>query len=116
MEELEMELRAQIERVLHSGLKVDYVDFHMGTATRNPEFRRVTEKVAEDYGLGMSGFFGENMISPQYWAEPGAKLDSLITMLDELEPGYNTVIVHVGEDTPEMAALVDMNQDNPLPG
>jgi hypothetical protein len=96
-------------------MHVDYVDIHMGTASRNPAFRQVTEKVAKDFGLGMSGYFGENISSPQYWAEPEEKLDRLIVMMDELEPGYNTVIVHVGKDTPEMQALVDMNADNPLP-
>src|SRR5947208_11544835 len=32
--EVETELRAQIDRALHSGVKIDYVDYHMGTATR----------------------------------------------------------------------------------
>src|SRR3989449_9825083 len=44
--EIEKELRAQIERARRSGLKVDYVDFHMGTATRYPEFREVTDRLA----------------------------------------------------------------------
>src|ERR671925_2101453 len=36
--EVEKELRAQIDRGLRSGLRIDYVDAHMGTATQWPEF------------------------------------------------------------------------------
>src|SRR5436305_9582570 len=43
--EVEQELRAQIERAMHSGLKIDYVDYHMGTATRYPEFRELAERL-----------------------------------------------------------------------
>src|SRR5207249_6536427 len=35
--EVEKELRAQIDRALRSGVKIDYVDEHMGTATRYPD-------------------------------------------------------------------------------
>jgi len=63
--QVEKELRAQIERALRSGLKIDYVDFHMGTAVRYPEFRELTERLAREFGLGMSGYFGETMDNPQ---------------------------------------------------
>src|SRR6476619_5394791 len=59
VKEVEKELRAQIERAVHSGLKIDYVDYHMGTVTKYPEFLAVAEKLAKEYGLGMSGYFGE---------------------------------------------------------
>jgi len=52
--EVEKELRAQIERALRSGVKIDYVDEHMGTATRYPEFREVTIPAVER-GLEKSG-------------------------------------------------------------
>jgi predicted glycoside hydrolase/deacetylase ChbG (UPF0249 family) len=35
--EVERELTAQVERALRSGLKIDYVDQHMGTAASTPE-------------------------------------------------------------------------------
>lgn len=46
--EVEKELRAQIDRALRSGLKIDFVDPHIGTATAYPEFREITERVARD--------------------------------------------------------------------
>jgi chitin disaccharide deacetylase len=113
--EIERELRAQIERALRSGLKIDYVDPHMGTATRYPEFRDVTERLAREFGLGVSEYFGETMDAPQYWAPPRRKGDSLVAMIDRLQPGVNVVVTHVGIDDAELGALEDMNTDNPLP-
>jgi len=113
--EVEKELRAQIERALRSGVKIDYVDEHMGTATRYPEFREVTERLAKEYGLGMSGYFGEAMDAPQYAAAPNRKADSLVAYINRLQPGLNGVVTHVGIDDAELGALLDMNTDEPLP-
>jgi predicted glycoside hydrolase/deacetylase ChbG (UPF0249 family) len=115
VKEIEKELRAQIDRALRSGLKIDYVDYHMGTAVRYPEFREVTERLAREFALGMSGYFGEPRHDPQYWATPRDKIDSLVAMIDRLQPGFNVVITHVGIDDAELGALLDMNTDNPLP-
>jgi len=113
--EVERELRAQIERALRSGVKIDYVDYHMGTVTRYPEFRDVTERLAREYGLGMSEYFGETEDTPQYSAAPAAKGDSLAVMINRLKPGVNLVVTHVGIDDAELGALLDMNTDDPLP-
>ncbi len=113
--EVEKELRAQIDRALHSGVKIDYVDYHMGTATRYPEFRELTERLAQEYGLGMSEYFGEAEDAPQYSAAPRQKGDSLLALIDRLKPGLNLVVTHVGIDDAELGALLDMNTDEPLP-
>ena len=113
--EVETELRAQIDRALRSGVKIDYVDYHMGTATRYPEFREVAERLASEFGFGMSEYFGEAMDAPQYWAAPRQKAESLVAMLDRLKPGVNVVVTHVGIDDAELGALLDMNTDQPLP-
>jgi predicted glycoside hydrolase/deacetylase ChbG (UPF0249 family) len=113
--EVEKELRAQIDRALHSGLKIDYVDYHMGTAVRYPEFRDLTERLAREYGLGMSRYFGETSNDPQYAAAPPNKTDSLLVMIDRLHPQYNLVVTHVGIDNDELGALLDMNTSDPLP-
>jgi predicted glycoside hydrolase/deacetylase ChbG (UPF0249 family) len=113
--EIEKELRAQIQRALKSGLKIDYVDYHMDTAVRYPEFRELTERLAREFGLGMSGYFGETMDNPQYWAAPTSKADSLVAFINRLGPGTNVVVSHVGMDDAELGALVDMNTDQPLP-
>jgi chitin disaccharide deacetylase len=113
--EVETELRAQIERAMRTGLKIDYVDYHMGTVMRFPEFRDITERLAQEFSLGMSEYFGETRHDPQYRAAPDKKADSLVAMLERLQPKYNLVVTHVGIDGPELGALLDMNASNPLP-
>ncbi|HJU68263.1 MAG TPA: ChbG/HpnK family deacetylase [Gemmatimonadaceae bacterium] len=113
--EVERELRAQIERALRSGLRIDYVDYHMGTVMRHPEFRAIAERLAREFSLGMSGYFGETSHDPQYAAAPSAKIDSLVAMIQRLEPGLNLVVTHVGIDDAELGALIDMNTSFPLP-
>jgi len=115
LKEVERELRAQIDRAMHSGLKIDYVDYHMGTAVRYPEFREIAERLAKEYGLGMSQYFGETRHDPQYSAAPPAKTDSLLAMVDRLRPPFNLVVTHVGIDNAELGALLDMNTDGGLP-
>jgi chitin disaccharide deacetylase len=115
LREVENELRAQIQRALRSGLKIDYVDYHMGTAVRYPEFREITERLAKEYGLGMAQYFGETRNDPQYLATPPNKTDSLVAMVDRLHPRYNLVVTHVGIDDAELGALLDMNTDGALP-
>ncbi len=115
IKEVEKELRAQIERARGSGLKIDYVDYHMGTAVKYPEFRELTERLAREYGLGMSTYFGEIRHDPQYSAAPPAKIDSLAAMINRLNTPFNLVVTHVGIDNAELGALLDMNTSGPLP-
>jgi predicted glycoside hydrolase/deacetylase ChbG (UPF0249 family) len=115
LKEVEKELRAQIERARRSGLKIDYVDYHMGTVVRYPEFREIAERLAKEYGLGMSQYFGDLRHDSQYEAAPRDKTDSLVAMIDRLKPRFNLVITHIGIDDAELGALVDMNTSGPLP-
>jgi len=113
--EVEKELRAQIQRAIGSGLKIDYVDYHMGTAVGKPEFREIVERLAREYGLGMSQYFGEAREDAQYEAAPANKTDSLIAMVNRLHPQFNLFVTHIGIDNAELGALVDMNTSGPLP-
>jgi len=114
VQEVEKELRAQIERALKSGLRIDYVDYHMGTVMKYPEFRDVTERLAKEFRLGMSEYFGETSEDPQYSAAPPNKTDSLVTMVDRLKAQFTLLVTHVGIDGPELGALLDMNTSGPL--
>ena len=108
--EIELELRAQIQRALNSGIRIDYVDYHMGAAVQTIETREVVEKLAAEYGLGMMYYFDEKSASSTYFPSHDAKLDSLIANVGRLEPGYNLQVVHVALDTPEMQAMEDLNE------
>ncbi|HEX6627572.1 MAG TPA: ChbG/HpnK family deacetylase [Gemmatimonadaceae bacterium] len=107
--EVERELSAQIERALRSGLKITYVDAHMGMAERTPQLREVTERVAKKYGLGISTYFGESYFT--LWGEPvAAKKSALLTHLANAKRDtVNLIEVHVAERTPEMEVIFDMN-------
>lgn len=107
--EVERELSAQVERALRSGLKIDYVDYHMGTAVATPALRAVVERIASKYGLGISRYFGE--ASHTMFDTPIAEKQSAFqAYLGGLAPGsLNLVVVHVARATPEMNVLVDLN-------
>jgi hypothetical protein len=115
LKEVERELRAQIDRALRSGLKIDYIDYHMGTVSRYPEFRELAERLANEYKLGMSQYFGEARGNPQYEAAPSAKSDSLVSFVQHLQPGVNLLVTHLGIANDELGALLDMNTDGGLP-
>jgi predicted glycoside hydrolase/deacetylase ChbG (UPF0249 family) len=114
LEEVEKELSAQIERAIGSGLKISYIDPHMGIALSTPELRRLTEKLARKYKLGISTlsevtYFGESY--NDMWGEPVAsKKEAFLKVLDNLVPNNaNMVVLHIAHSTPEMDAMNDMN-------
>jgi predicted glycoside hydrolase/deacetylase ChbG (UPF0249 family) len=108
-DEIEKELRAQIERAINSEIRIDYLDYHMGAAVETPELRKLVESLAKEYGLGMSGYFNEQYSSITYDTPLGTKTDSLLTHLRNLKPGINMQVLHLGLGTPEMQGLKDMN-------
>lgn len=109
-EEVERELRAQIKRAVESGLRIDYLDYHMGAAVTTLELRMVVEKLAKEFRLGVSRYFGEEDVEGIYRAPAYAKTDTLLKLVGTLEPGATRLLVmHIGLETAEMDALIDMN-------
>lgn len=114
LSEIETELRAQIEKAKDAGLKIDYLDYHMGAAVQTPETRAIVEKLAAEYKLGISRYFGENEISGWYFATPADKLDSMKLSLTNTKNGSaNLMVIHVGLEKPEMNAMEDLNPFGP---
>jgi predicted glycoside hydrolase/deacetylase ChbG (UPF0249 family) len=110
MKEVKKELEAQILKALNSGLKVDYIDYHMLTAISTPEMVEIVEDLAAEYNLGLSRWFDERIINAVYSVAPKAKTDSLCARIERLEPDNNYLIIcHIGDTTPEMNALEDEN-------
>jgi predicted glycoside hydrolase/deacetylase ChbG (UPF0249 family) len=107
--EVRQELRAQIERAKRAGLRVDYLDYHMGTAISTPELQEIVEDLAGEYGLGLSQYFGEASASIWHIA-PEKKLTSVFQILDQVRTDRpNLLVIHLGMESPEMTALIDMN-------
>ncbi|HSP06026.1 MAG TPA: ChbG/HpnK family deacetylase, partial [Acidobacteriota bacterium] len=108
-DEVEKELEAQIQRAFSSGLKVDYVDYHMWTAVATPQLRAIVEKLAKKHHLGISRYFGENYQS-LFDVPIEAKKSEFFQRVGNLrKDAVNLIVFHVGQDTPEMEALIDMN-------
>jgi predicted glycoside hydrolase/deacetylase ChbG (UPF0249 family) len=108
LEEARAELRAQIERALRAGLRIDYVDDHMLTALSTVELREIVEQLAKEFGLGIAEYFGEHPVT--LWdVAPEKKLSTLLRFTREARPGLNLFVIHLGKDSPEMAALIDTN-------
>jgi predicted glycoside hydrolase/deacetylase ChbG (UPF0249 family) len=107
--EVERELRAQIRKALSAGLQVDYLDYHMLTAVSTPELRAIVERLAAEFGLGLSRYFGEH--SASLWdVAPERKLSNLMRVVDRVRSGQpNLLVIHLGLESREMQGLIDAN-------
>jgi predicted glycoside hydrolase/deacetylase ChbG (UPF0249 family) len=107
--EVERELTAQMERARLSGLKISYVDFHMGTAGSTPQLRAVVERLAKQYGVGISRSYGE--ASHTMFDTPiESKKTEFLAQIGKADPAkVNLFVVHVAERMPEMEVLFDRN-------
>lgn len=111
IEEVARELRAQVERARRKGLKISYIDNHMGTAIATREFQEEMEKIAKEYGLGISHYFGEREVPNVYAVAPDEKLSQALKNVQTVTNGgvYFLMVFHVGMDDPEMRAMTDVH-------
>lgn len=109
-DEVEKELRAQIELARRKGLPITYLDYHMGTAMSTPELQQVVERLAAEFKLGISQYFGETYAPTVYRAAPEQKLTAALEIIAQMtEPRVYLFVLHPGTDSPEMAAMTDLN-------
>jgi predicted glycoside hydrolase/deacetylase ChbG (UPF0249 family) len=114
LSEIETELRAQIDKALRAGLKLDYLDYHMGAAVQTPETRAIVEKLAAEYKLGISRYYDEVELQGGYFAPVATKLDTMLLKLRTAQAGGTKLFVcHVGLDSPEMSVMEDANPWGP---
>jgi hypothetical protein len=107
-EEIETELRAQIERALQTGLRISYMDYHMGTAASTAEYQELLMKLAKEYKIGISRFYGEQDSKSIYSVDPEIKKDSLVSFIKNLpKEGTYLMVFHIGRTFPEMKAMTD---------
>jgi chitin disaccharide deacetylase len=106
LDEVEREMRAQIEMAMKYIKRVTHISSHMGTSGCTPELRELSARLAEEYSLGWDdarhlrrfrGFEGAS--------RPAERLDAMVRNLEGLEPGDYLFVDHPGLDTPEMRAL-----------
>ncbi len=111
LDEIEAELRAQVQRAVDSGLQIDYLDYHMGAAMQTPETRAIVEGIAADYGLAISRWFGEDYSNITFFAPIGSKTDSLVSRVNRLDPdAVNLQVVHIAPEQSDMNDMIDLNE------
>jgi predicted glycoside hydrolase/deacetylase ChbG (UPF0249 family) len=101
LDEIEAELRAQIELARKHIPRISHVSVHMHTVRSVPEWEAIGRKLATHYGLR---FDDDGMKRANYWGgtDPLAHEKRLITRLETLPPGKHLIITHPALDTPEM--------------
>jgi len=107
IEEIEKEIRAQIELGKRKVPHVSHLSFHMGSSSWDPKVKEICAKLAEEYDLyiippeaGVRGFggFGDAKTA-------GERIDGFVKRLESLKPGTYLFVEHPGLDTAEMSAI-----------
>jgi predicted glycoside hydrolase/deacetylase ChbG (UPF0249 family) len=107
LEEIESELRAQIELALKKGVNVQYLDTHYLSPTGEAYagLGEIIQRLGRDYNLPISGLLGEQRLSI-YEVPVELKRNRAVEILAALEPGLWLWICHPGIDSPEQNALI----------
>jgi predicted glycoside hydrolase/deacetylase ChbG (UPF0249 family) len=115
IEEIEKELRAQIELAKRSIANISHVSAHMGCSEMNPEVSELVTKLAKEYNIDVNlqkygvkhvGYDGPSATFEQ-------KLKRFIAMLESLKPGETYMFVdHPALDGPEMRAIYHIGYEN----
>ncbi|HVO82735.1 MAG TPA: polysaccharide deacetylase family protein [Terriglobales bacterium] len=127
--EVEMELRAQIDRARSLGIHLTHLDTHMGTLTRSPELVEVYRRMGREYALpilmersagahhpqGTPDATEEALIDRVISMDPGVStkdwLEAYKKMLAPLPPGVYQLIVHLAHDDQEMQGATSDHPD-----
>lgn len=120
-EEVEMEMRAQIERAVKFGVEFTHIDTHMGTVFFRREFSEAYVRLAEEYGVpalvrrDMSDLAQRVLkVSSQvprfvHGIGKGTHEERMAwcqQVLKRLEPGLNEIILHLSGDDEEIKAVI----------
>lgn len=115
IEDLEKELRAQIELARRKVPRISHVSAHMGCVMVRADARALLQRLGKEYGLMVET--GTNTVKGvSYQGARGTsaeKIDSFIRMIESLEPGRDYLFVdHPGLDTPELRAIHHIGYEN----
>jgi chitin disaccharide deacetylase len=129
--EAEKELRAQIDKVIASGVQPTHLDTHMGSVLANPELIKVYMNLSEIYHLPIlfprqylswlppevaktmesKIFLLDNLFMLDRKMITGKWIDAYRKAIEEMKPGLNEMIVHLAVDNEEMQAISKGHDD-----
>ena len=108
IEDVEMELRAQIEMALRHIPRISHFSSHMGCTNLRNDVKELAKRLAKEYKIPVDPEPGDMIhISYQGPRKTSAeKIQSFIAMLEKLEPGKTYLFVdHPGLDGEELRAI-----------
>ena len=114
LDEIEHELRAQIEYAKREIPQLTYTWNHMGFDALAPEVRALTGRLTKEYGLVTPLDLGVQFAGQIYdGADTGAaKAAKLAAKLEGLGPGTWLIVDHAATDTPEIRAIGHPGYEN----
>ncbi len=114
LNEIEQEMRAQIEMAIRNIPQVTHLSAHMGCTSIAPDVEKIYRKLAQEYKLDIdpqdlnvqrATYLGEKETAEQ-------KKVSFIKMLKELKPGTYLFVDHPAYDVPETRAIHHIGYEN----
>ena len=107
LEEVEREVRAQLEQAKRLIPRITYTWEHMGFGSVSPDVRAIVNRLSKEYGLIVPADIGVQRIGRVYESQDtGAeKARKLAARLETLEPGLWLHIDHASTDDEEMRAF-----------
>jgi len=108
LEEVEKELRAQIELAKKKIPHVSHLSAHMKAAISTPELMELSIRLAKEYDLYIDlREYGAKLIYGigKGTDAPEQREAALVEIVENLKPGLWLLLEHPGMDTPEMRAI-----------
>jgi len=108
LQEIESEVRAQIEFALKHIDRISHVTTHMGFESLGPEVQESVQRIAHEYGLGYNDWSGGELERFSGWGDAKTleqKIDNFVSNLEKLTPGNYLFVEHPAYDTPEMQGI-----------
>ena len=123
-DEVEREIRAQVERAIAMGIHPTHLDSHMGTLFARPDLFAVYIKIAHEYKLPFlavrtpdapkellsmltdKDFLLDSLVIADPSVNPANWKTFYTNAIKNLKPGLTEIIVHLGHDDAEMQAVM----------
>lgn len=115
IEDVEKELRAQIELAKKKIPRVSHISAHMGCYSISPEVSALAKRLAQEYKIDIDpkeyNVKGVSYLGAK--GTPEEKIQSFTKMLESLKPGETYMFVdHPGLDSPELRAIYHIGYEN----